>query len=142
MKRRIILISALLVFALVSPASAAEMTVMLKPGPDGKGASGTAVIRDKAGMKEVAITMSGLKPDAVYTVWLVNKGHTGLGKPDYDFKADSKGNAVYAATIAREEIEKWEGLDIVRHPDGNPKNMKNIKSALKGELKKPAAGGY
>jgi hypothetical protein len=53
--------------------AAGDQKIALKADKAGKGASGTAVIVDKGGdQKEVAITAKGLKPNSVYTVWLVN----------------------------------------------------------------------
>ena len=58
----------------VIPAMAgAQQKIMLKADKAAKGAKGEAVITDsKAGQKEMTITMTGLKPNSVYTVWLVN----------------------------------------------------------------------
>lgn len=59
----------------------------------------------------------------------------GVGKPNYDFKSDSTGTGTYTATFRAAELEKWQILEVAYHPDGNAKNMKNIKAALKGKLK-------
>lgn len=59
----------------------------------------------------------------------------GVGKPDYDFKSDSSGAGTYTATFDASELQKWEILEVAYHSDGDAKNMKNIKAALKGKLK-------
>jgi hypothetical protein len=117
---------------------AAEQKVALQAGPDGKGASGEAVIKDTAaGQKELAITVKGLKP-GVYTVWFVTMtpkmDMMGVGAPDYVIKIDGKGNGSYAATVKADEPAKWQLIEIASHPTGDPKDMKKMGIALKGEL--------
>jgi hypothetical protein len=122
--------------------AAGDQKVALKADKAGKGASGTAVIVDKGGdQKEVAITAKGLKPNSVYTVWLVNMkpkmDMAGLGEGDYSFRSDDKGNASYSATIGSANLAKWQLLDLAYHPSGDPKNMKEMENtALIGMLKK------
>lgn len=125
---------------IASIAFAAEQKITLQPGPDGNGASGDAIIKDKGSdQKEIAVDMKGLKPDSVYTVWFVNEkpkmDMAGVGKPDYEFKSDGQGAGQYTATVSTAKMEKWQLLEIALHPDGDPKNMDNMKIALKGEIK-------
>lgn len=116
--------------------------VILKADKAGKGSIGEAVVKDKApGRKEVTIDMVGLKPGAVYTVWLVNTtpkmDMIGVGTGDFSVKSDAKGNAHYSATIAEGELNKWEFLEIAWHPSGDPKNAQEMGNiALKGKLRK------
>jgi hypothetical protein len=105
-----------------------------------RGAQGEAVISDAgAGSKEVVITASGLKPNEVYTVWLVNMkpkmDMAGVGTGDYAFTSDAAGNGRYTATVSGGTLDKWQVIKIAHHPDRNPGNMKNIGSALDGHLK-------
>ncbi|MGE5285516.1 MAG: hypothetical protein ACM3OG_11165 [Actinomycetota bacterium] len=122
--------------------AAGEQKVALNAGKAGKGASGTAVIADKGGdQKEVTITAKGLKPDSVYTAWLVNMkpkmGMTGLGESDYSFKSDARGDASYSATIGSADLSKWQLIELAYHPSGDPKNSKELmNTALIGKLKK------
>jgi hypothetical protein len=122
--------------------AAGEQKVALKADKAGKGASGETVILDKGGdQKEVTITAKGLKPNSVYTVWLVNvkpkMDMAGLGVGDFHFKSDDKGKASYSATIGSAELSKWQLIDLAYHPSGDPKNMKEMENtALVGELKK------
>ncbi len=118
---------------------AAEQRVALKAGPDGKGASGDVVITERlAGQKEIAISVRGLKPGGVYTVWLVTMkpkmDMMGAGTPDFVIKIDEKGAGTYTATVAAAELAKWQLLEIASHPTGDPKDMKHMGIALKGEL--------
>lgn len=101
---------------------------------------GSAKIENvEANQKKISLDFENLKPNAIYTVWLVNEkpemSMTGLGTGDYSFKSDGNGQATYSALIEPPELNKWQLLKVVLHPDGNPKNMEDIKTALKGELK-------
>lgn len=59
----------------------------------------------------------------------------GVGEGDYSFKSNAKGEGHYTGAISSSELEKWQLVEIALHPDGNPKNMKKIEIALKGDLK-------
>lgn len=89
--------------------------------------------------RKISLDFQNLEPNAVYTVWLVNEkpemSMTGLGTGDYSFQTGADGQGTYSALIGAPELNKWQTLKVVLHPDGNPKNMKDIKTALKGELK-------
>ena len=136
-------------FSLMTLAYAAEeQTIVLEAGPNGKGVQGEVVIRDNGqDRKEITINATGLKPNAVYTVWLVSMKPSliplvkpkmekaGLGEGDYSFKSDDTGNGHYAGAISTTELEKWEMLKIAHHPDGDPTNMKNMGIVLNGDLK-------
>ncbi|MGZ8473954.1 MAG: hypothetical protein ACXWWY_10715 [Candidatus Deferrimicrobiaceae bacterium] len=144
-KKKIVGLLLVLVLALAAafPAEAAgDRKIALKADKAGKGASGAAVIGDKGGDQSgVAITAKGLKPNSVYTVWLVNvkpkMDMAGLGEGDYSIKSDDKGNASYSATIGSADLSKWQLIELAYHPSGDPKNMKELmNTALIGKLKK------
>ena len=143
-KRKVVSSLLVVVFSLFTglAIAAGEQKVALKADKAGKGASGAVVIVDKGSdQKEVAITAKGLKPNSVYTVWLVNMKPkmemAGLGGGDYTFKSDDKGNASYSATIGSADLSKWQLIDLAYHPSGDPKNMKEMENtALLGKLKK------
>lgn len=138
-----ILLLAVVLFAAF--AVAAEQKITLQAGPGGKGASGEAAIKDSEmtlrgePQKDISISASGLQPNSVYTVWFVNEKPKmemeGVGKADYSFKSDDKGNGSYTAAVPASEVNKWSLLEVALHPDGNPKNMDNIQIALKGSLR-------
>lgn len=121
--------------------AAGERNVALNAGKAGKGASGEAVIASKGGGQgEVTIAAKGLKPDSVYTVWVVNMkpkmDMAGLGTGDFVLRSDGQGNARYAASIATSDLSKWQLIEIAFHPSGNPKNMKELgNTALIGKLR-------
>ena len=129
----------LLLLLTLTPVSAAERVALLA-APDMRGAQGEAVISDVgSGNKEVKITSQGLKPNEVYTVWLVNMkpkmDMAGLGTGDYAFTSDARGTISYTATVAGAELGKWQLIEVAHHPDRNPRNMDKMGIALKGELK-------
>ena len=143
-KRKVISSLLVVVFSLFAGLAIAsgDQKVALKADKAGKGASGTAVIVDKGGdQKEVTITAKGLKPNSVYTVWLVNMkpkmDMAGVGEGDYSFRSDDKGNASYFATIGSADLSKWQLIELAYHPSGDPKNTKELmNTALLGKLKK------
>ncbi len=130
----------LITFLIVASLSwATDRTLALSPDKTGKGASGEVVIKDTdMGQKEITITVRGLKPDGVYTVWFVNMkpkmDMAGIGSPDYVIKIDNKGSGTYRATVSAAELEKWQVIEIAYHKSGNPKDMKKIAAALAGQL--------
>ncbi len=98
-------------------------------------ASGTATTVEG---NTLTITAKGLKPNAVYTVWLVNMQPTmtkaGAGTSPYDFKTDANGNAKYTTNLTESPVGKWQAIFIVRHPSGDPKAMDKMEDALMGKL--------
>jgi hypothetical protein len=59
----------------------------------------------------------------------------GVGTGDYSFKSDGKGAANYTAAISSVELEKWQMFEIVYHPNGDAKDMKQMQIALSGPIK-------
>ncbi len=119
---------------------AADRTLSLSPEKAGKGVSGEVAIKDvDTSQKQIVITVRGLKPEGVYTVWFVTMkpkmDMAGIGSPDYVIKIDSKGSGTYRATVSAAELDKWQVIEIAYHKSGNPKDMKHMSIALKGELR-------
>jgi hypothetical protein len=118
----------------VGAAAAESKTFALMGQKDTPQASGTATVEGT----KLTITAKGLKPNAVYTVWLVNMQPTmtkaGAGTPPFDFKSDGKGNAKYTASLSESPVGKWQAIFIVRHPSGDPKAMDKMEDALMGKL--------
>ena len=120
--------------------AAGMQRLTLTPGPDGGTAKGEATIVDKdAATKEIIIAAQGLKPNATYTVWVVNTKPkmemAGVGTGDYAFKSDAAGRGQFIGAFPAADLPKWQVLKIAHHPDGNPKNMNNMGSALQADLK-------
>ncbi len=143
-KKKVVSSLLVVVFSIFSglAMAAGEQKVALEADKAGKGASGAVVIVDEGGdRKGVTITARGLKPNSIYTVWLVNMkpkmDMAGLGEGDYSFRSDDKGNATFSATIGAAELSKWQLIELAYHPSGDPKNMKEMENtALLGKLKK------
>lgn len=148
-QKRSIMLALVLAFGLMTSAYAAqEQTFILKAGPAGNDAQGEVVIRNnESDQEEITIKATGLKPNAVYTVWLVSMKPSlipfmkpkmqkaGLGEGDYSFTSDDTGDGQFAGAISTAELEKWQMLKIAHHPDGDPTNMKNMEIALNADLK-------
>ena len=136
-KRLTILVGVLAFFAFgtLSLASQAGEKISLMATKKHPNASGTAVINES----NIKINAQGLKPDSVYTAWFVNtkpkKHETGAGRPPFMFKTDSNGKGSYTAPLKESPYGKWQMLMIVLHPNGNPKDMKNMVGALSANLK-------
>lgn len=120
-------------------AQAEEKKIKLKPGIEMPKAEGKVEITDADGKKKVHLTVEYLRPNAIYTVWLVNEkpkmDMAGLGTGDYSFETDGKGEGHYFADISADDLAKWQVMKIAYHPDGDAKNMKGIKIDLEGMLK-------
>ncbi len=128
------LILALVVGVAIGAMAADSKSIALMGQKDTPQASGTAVIEGN----KLTVTAKGLKPNAVYTVWLVTMQPTmtkaGAGTPPYDFKSDAQGNAKYTAALSESPVGKWQAIFIVRHPSGDPKAMDKMEDALMGKL--------
>lgn len=124
----------LLSFFSASWAADNSRTITLAPTAEHPGASGSAVIDPN----QINLQAKGLKPDAVYTVWFVNmtpkKSETGAGSAPYMFRTDQWGNGSYSAPLTETPFGKWAMIMIVQHPNGDPKEMKNMIGALKAPL--------
>lgn len=97
-------------------------------------AEGTAFI----GETDISVHAKGLKPDSVYTVWFVNmkpnKHETGAGQAPYMFKTDANGDGSYTSSLSASPVGKWQMVMVVLHPNGDPKDMKNMVGALVANL--------
>jgi hypothetical protein len=122
------------ILAFVSSSWAGETRIPLEAAKPHPNASGTAYLSGSS----LSIHAKGLQPGSVYTVWFVNmkpkKHETGAGTAPYMFKSDSRGYGAYAATLSESPFGEWQMIMIVLHPNGNPKDMKTIKGALKARI--------
>jgi len=126
---------AFVAFVTLPLASQAGEKISLTATKKHPNASGAAVINDTS----IQIDAKGLNPNSVYTAWFVNtkpkKHEIGAGQPPFMFKTDSNGNGSYVAALSESPYGKWEMLMIVLHPNGDPKDMKNMVGALSANLK-------
>lgn len=129
-----VLSTGLIILTALTTSWANETRIPLEAAKPHPNASGTAYLSGDT----ISIHAKGLQPGSVYTVWFVNmkpkKHETGAGTAPYMFKTDSKGYGVYASTLSDPPFGKWQMLMIVLHPNGNPKDMKNMKGALKAPI--------
>jgi hypothetical protein len=93
----------------------------------------------------MTLQASGLDPKKVYTIWFVKMGKRkdmkdttmeGIGNPPFTLKVDKKGKAEISYDLKSNPLEKWTTIEIVAHPDKNPKDMKKAVQVLKGDLTK------
>lgn len=121
-------------FFSLSWASSSGRTIVLEPTSRHPDANGTVVIDTT----HISIQARGLKPNSVYTVWFVNmkpkKHETGAGTAPYMFRSDRWGDGNYSAPLAESPFGKWSVVMVVRHPNGDPKDMKKMVGALKAPL--------
>ena len=86
----------------------------------------------------IGIHATGLKPNSVYTVWLVNmmpnKTEAGAGSPPYMFKTDSRGKGSYEASLSESPFGKWQMVMVMFHPTGDPMDMKKMVEGLSAKV--------
>lgn len=89
---------------------------------------------------KIQIKAEGLKPNSVYTVWFVNMsprmGMAGVGAPPHMFKTDAQGKGSYEAALKKSPFGKWQMVEVVLHPNGNPRDMNNMVKALTAKVQK------
>jgi hypothetical protein len=127
-------ILALLAVVAAGAVAADAKSFTLMGQKDSPKASGTATIEGTT----LTVTVKGLRPDAVYTVWFVNMqpsmSKAGAGSAPYSFKSDGKGNAKYATELGESPVGKWQAIFIIRHPSGDPNDMAKTEDALMTKL--------
>lgn len=117
----------------------AAQTIALQAGKDVPGAMGEVDIQNHGDQTTILVTASGLRANAIYTVWLVNEKPrmemAGLGTAGYTFTSDSQGAGQYSADLSAADFKKWQLIKIAYHPDRNARNMGSIVIDLQGTLK-------
>ncbi|HSL98692.1 MAG TPA: hypothetical protein VK944_01010 [Candidatus Limnocylindria bacterium] len=121
----------ILAFLFIAVSSrAGEVSFPLKAEKDSPAGSGTATLADS----RIRIQAEGLRPNGVYTVWFVNtkpkKHEAGAGSAPYTFRTDGQGKGSYESPLSESPIGKWSTIMVVRHPTGDPADMKNMAPAL------------
>lgn len=113
---------------------AAEVSFPLKAETDSPAANGTISL----GESTIRIQAEGLRPNGVYTVWFVNmkpeKHEAGAGTAPYVFRTDGQGKGSYEAGLSESPFGKWSMVMVVRHPTGDPADMKKMAPALSAEI--------
>ncbi len=104
------------------------------------GANGEAVFRTVGGFMpleySLAVTVYGLEPNSVYSVWLaespVQEGREPLGIETNRFKTDGSGKGRYVTSVSYLKLRDWRALAIYHHGGKDPENAKEMKMVLKG----------
>lgn len=121
---------ALALLVVAGAAGAGDVSFPLKAEKDNPGAGGTATLSGG----EIRVEAEGLRPNAVYTVWFVNmkpkKHEAGAGTAPYSFRTDGEGKGSYDSPLSESPFGKWAMIMVVRHPTGDPADMKNMVPAL------------
>ncbi len=126
-----------LAFLFLAVSSRAEaISLPLKAEKDNPGGSGTAALDNE----KISIRAEGLRPNGVYTVWFVNKKpkkhEAGAGTAPYTFRSDGQGKGSYESTLSESPFGKWRTIMVVRHPTGDPGDMKNMVPAFSAGIPK------
>lgn len=106
----------------------------------GGGASGEVLIEPFQSrmprLRTVGITVYSLKPGSVYSVWYVDeKGQRSPAGVDTNhFTTDAGGKGRYVTSVFEDVLDDWRYLDVMLHPDGNPKNTGGMTPALRGDI--------
>ena len=119
-------------------------TVVVKGTPIDRDAIGKAVLSCNMAETQhrIQLQASKLVPRAVYSVWLV-KHDSALKKalkksradnPSRRLKADKYGKLAFAANLNACPQGKYDHVVVMLHGDGDPKNVRGAKAALKGKI--------
>jgi hypothetical protein len=107
-------------------------------GPTGGGEVEVDPMQSRATprLRNLAVTVYGLQPNSVYSVWYENeKGERSPAGVDTNhFKTDPGGKGRYVTSVFGDVLDQWRYLEVMLHPDGNPKNTAGMTPALKGDL--------
>jgi hypothetical protein len=125
----------ILAFLFVAVSSRADaVSFPLKAEKDSHGGSGTATLTNG----KIRIQAEGLRPNGVYTVWFVNmkpkKHEAGAGTAPYVFRTDGQGKGSYESPLSESPFGKWSTIMVVRHPTGDPADMKSMVPALSARI--------
>lgn len=107
------------------------------------GASGVAIFRSEGFNPmeySLGLTVYGLKPNSVYSVWLTDgkygaEGKEALGIGTNHFTTNGSGTGRYVTLASYLKVRPWRSIEVFYHPDQDPKNTKDMSSALKGTLR-------
>ena len=121
------------------PALPEKWEIPLKPAKDYKGeAKGTTVINTKTGT-DISITVTGLEPKRVYTVFFVNvksQMFEGIGPFPHVLVVNEKGEANLQAKMTKDIYRGFRRIAIYLNPGDQPiHNPLGVKATL-GELVK------
>lgn len=87
-------------------------------------------------LRTMGVNVSGLQPNSVYSVWYADeKGQrSSAGVETNHFSTDAGGKGRFVTSVYEDVLDDWRYLEVMLHPDGNPKNTGGMTPALKGDL--------
>jgi len=119
-------------------------TVILKGTDVDKNATGKAILACNMAETQHRIQLTAQKvvPKGTYSIWLVKydaeKKKTvrqlRVDNPDRPLKADQYGKLAFASTLRACPQGKYTHVAIRYHADADPRNIKEAKTALKGNI--------
>lgn len=87
-------------------------------------------------LRNMAVDVYALAPNSVYSVWFAgeqgNRSPAGVGTNH--FRTDVSGKGRYITSVYEDVLDDWRYLEVMLHPDGNPKSTAGITGALRGDL--------
>ena len=143
MSRRKVLIILVLLFVIAlfyTGADALAVEIKMKPAVPDTEARGLVTIKDAPRVPSdrlLIVDVRGLRPDSVYSVWLVDKD-TGKRTPagltgQNHFRTDPSGYAHYTDHTDRYKLDH-NTLEVAFHPDGDPGNTVDMVVVLTAPL--------
>lgn len=106
----------------------------------GGGASGEALIEPfesrMQDLRTLGIFVYGLKLASVYSLWYADEQgkREAAGVKTNHFTTDGAGKGRYVTTVYEYDVDDWRYLDVMYHPDGDPKNTGGMTQVLRGDL--------
>lgn len=90
-------------------------------------------------LDEFKMSLKGLKPNAVYTVWLATSlketaGRAGVGAPPFKIKTGGGDSVSYQVPLHTCPLTEYRWLEIRYHPDGDPTHLDNSERVVKLRL--------
>ncbi|OGP57366.1 MAG: hypothetical protein A2V65_08785 [Deltaproteobacteria bacterium RBG_13_49_15] len=114
-----------------------EVPLKLVKGIEGD-AKGNAVIDTKTGA-DISISITGLKPDGLYTVFFVNvksQMFEGVGQEPYVLQVDPNGAVNFQGKFKKDSYKTFTKLAVFLNPGGKPiHNPLGVKATLDALIK-------
>ena len=147
MKTKVCIWGTVLVFVFLmgcgGPTLPEKFEVALKPAKGYEGAAtGKVVINTKTGT-DIAIDISGLKPDGLYTAFFVNiksKMFEGVGNEPFIIPVDASGTVSFQGNMKKNSFKRFTKIGIYLNPGDTPvHNPLGVKAKLGALMKSKKA---
>ncbi|MBW7957890.1 MAG: hypothetical protein H3C68_08375 [Deltaproteobacteria bacterium] len=105
-------------------------------GGEGYGRLEAERMKFMPGLRSIGIDFFRLKPDTVYSVWLVNERgeRAPAGVDRSHFKTDAAGKGRFVTTTYDDRLSRWRYIEVYSHPGGDPANTQDMVAELRGDL--------